>query len=239
MSVSVWQSISPRKQQIQAWPTARGYLHIRNRVLVIAKAQKCWSWLYLGMLVLNIGEVIINLWTAWLARVCCGLRWSGMIRPRNVWKAPIDANSDAEKRSGRYRPQPWPRCRACEPKCKGCPSLYRLGISDQISYRPSLTYYNAFFSVSFFHVQLNISFVLMLKKLNLVPAIEQKTQESPYSHRLRNRRSVKTTNMAKLGFAATFLSSFTFTLTLLVLIAGVNKHILPNFYFFKVDSPLS
>ena len=74
----------------------------------------------------------------------------------------------------------------------------------------------------------------MLKQLQLVSTIEPKTQESPYSHRLRTKRFAKSDKMGKLGFVAAILSSVTFTLTLLVLIAGVNKHILPGFYFFKV-----
>jgi len=91
----------------------------------------------------------------------------------------------------------------------------------------------------FFFTCLDNSFFLwflMLRKMQLVSTIEHNTQESLYSRRLRTRRSVKSVTMSKLGFVAAALSSVTFTLALLILIAGANKHILPSFYFFKVVS---
>ncbi|KAH8597849.1 SUR7/PalI family-domain-containing protein [Bisporella sp. PMI_857] len=42
--------------------------------------------------------------------------------------------------------------------------------------------------------------------------------------------------MGKLNFLPPFLSIITFVLTLLILLAGLNKHVLPDFYFFKTDT---
>jgi len=74
----------------------------------------------------------------------------------------------------------------------------------------------------------------MLKEPQLASTIVPNTQEKLDSYRLQIGRSAKVVKMGKLGFVAAFLSSLTFTLALLILIAGANKHILPSFYFFKV-----